>query len=58
LASNYTLGASPAGAPVGTGIYLNKAGELGAAGTTELIAVLSGVQPTAVNLNSRSFVFV
>jgi Ca2+-binding RTX toxin-like protein len=52
-ATEYSLGASPVGTPVGVALYHNTIGK-----TPELIAILAGVDPTSVNLASGHFTFV
>lgn len=51
-ASEYSIGAAPAGKPQGTAIYQ------GPAAQGELIAILQGVQPAGVNLQSGMFTYV
>jgi hypothetical protein len=47
-AGTFSLGASPAGLPTGTAISLDN----------DLIGIVSGVDPTQLNLNGGQFVFV
>ncbi len=54
LPTSYTVGATATGA----GIYMSKVDPTTGAQSSELIAVLEGVNATSVNLSARNFVFV
>ena len=48
---SYSLGATPSGVPSGTGLYIDKGG------TSELIAVLQDVSPSALSLDGSYFTY-
>ena len=52
-AVEYSLGASPEGSPIGTGIYVNNLGA-----QPDLIAILQGVDSNSVSLTEPYFQFV